>query len=178
MLPLNYHFISTPIEVLRSFINKTCAQLSLFNSFLMALEPQPVVSVTLLHLPLFAFMHPENQQPTIGTRSNAPLHTREPFNAFVGLLCIVGKWRVRAGVRARWSCLFEVVREGRRGDWILSFKENPTDLREDQHLKRRHLLLGEVHKVCQTAASLPLCSTELFLYPAWGCTRTPQTSRC
>lgn len=30
----------------------------------------------------------------------------------------------------------------------------------------RHLLLGEVRKVCQTVASFPLCSTELFLHPA------------
>lgn len=48
----------------------------------------------------------------------------------------------------------------------MSFKKNPTDIKEDQHLKTRHLLLGEVYKVCQTVAPLPLCSTELFLYPA------------
>lgn len=48
----------------------------------------------------------------------------------------------------------------------MSFKKNPADLKEDQHLKMRHLLLGQVYKVCQTVASLPLCSTELFLYPA------------
>lgn len=30
----------------------------------------------------------------------------------------------------------------------------------------RHLLLGEVYKVCQTVAWLPLCPTELFLNAA------------
>lgn len=30
----------------------------------------------------------------------------------------------------------------------------------------RHLLLGEVYKVCQTVAWLPLRSAELFVYPA------------
>lgn len=57
-------------------------------------------------------------------------------------------------------------KKGRSGDWILSFKKNPTNLKEDQHLKMRHLQLGEVYRVCQTVAALPLCSTELFLYPA------------
>lgn len=66
------------------------------------------------------------------------------------------------------SCLFEIVTKGRSGYWILSFKENPTDLKEDQHFKRRHLLLGEVYKMCQTVVSLPLCSAELVLYPTWG----------
>lgn len=45
------------VDVLKSFISKTSGWLSFYDSYLMALLPQPVVSVMLLRLPNVAFMH-------------------------------------------------------------------------------------------------------------------------
>lgn len=47
----------TLVEVMKSLINKTSAWLSFYSSFLMALQPQPVVSVMLLRLSNVVFVH-------------------------------------------------------------------------------------------------------------------------
>lgn len=55
---------------------------------------------------------------------------------------------------------FQVVRKAGAGPEFRLFRKIRRTWK-----KIRHLLLGEVYKVCQTVASLPLRSTELFVYP-------------
>lgn len=100
-------------------------------------------------------------------------YKRALFNALVSLVCIVGKWRTRAGPRLPF-CIWS-RKKGRSGDRVLSFKKNPSDLKENRTWNEASPAGRSTQSVsdeqCRSLCVLLNCFCTLH-----AC--TPQTSRC